>query len=136
MNYVLDACALIALLKREDGWDLVNALFNQARTGEITLYMHIINLLEVIYGFRRDKGTAYAVNILKNVHASPIRIIDTVSQPVFDEAARLKGTNKMSIADAIGIAIAESLNAAFVTSDHHELDAVQVKEDLDIYWFR
>jgi PIN domain nuclease of toxin-antitoxin system len=61
--YILDACALIALLKRETGWDMVDALFKQARVGEITLYMSIINLLEVIYGFRREKGAAYAANV-------------------------------------------------------------------------
>jgi predicted nucleic acid-binding protein len=136
MNYVLDACALTTLLKREYGWGVVNALFNRARTGEITPYMNIINLIEVIYGFRCDKGAAYAGNILKNVYASPICIVDTVSQPVFDEATRLKSANKMSLADAIGIATAESLNAAFVTSDHHELDAVDSKEAIDFYWFR
>jgi predicted nucleic acid-binding protein len=137
LNYVLDACTLIALLKREAGWDVVDALFKRARAGGITLYMNIINLLEVVYGFRRDKGAAYAVEVLENVHASSIRIIDTVSPPVFDEAARLKAIYKrMSVADAVGIATAENLDAAFVTSDHHELDIVEAKEAINFYWFR
>jgi predicted nucleic acid-binding protein len=136
LNYILDACALIALFKREAGWDVVNALFKRARVGEISLCMSIINLLEVIYGFRRDKGTAYAVELLKKVYSSPVSIIDTISQPVFDEASRLKSTYKMSLADSIGIATAQSLDAAFVTTDHHELDRVEEKETLSFLWIR
>jgi hypothetical protein len=77
LNYILDACALIALFKREAGWDVVNALFKRARVSEINLGMSI-NLLEVIYGFRRDKDITYAVELLKKVYSSPISIIDTI----------------------------------------------------------
>jgi predicted nucleic acid-binding protein len=134
--YALDACALIALLKRETGWDVVDALFKRARAGEITLCMSIINLLEVIYGFRRDKGVAYAAEILKKVYSSPISIIDTISQPVFDEVSRLKSAYKMSLADAVGLATAVNTSATFVTADHHELDTVASHEPIPFLWIR
>jgi predicted nucleic acid-binding protein len=67
----------------------------------------------------------------------PITVVRTISDDVYNEAARIKAIYKrVSIADAIGIATAESLDAAFVTSDHHELDAVDAKEAIDFYWFR
>jgi hypothetical protein len=40
------------------------------------------------------------------------------------------------LADAIGIATACSLDAVFVTSDHHELDTVEEHESFNFYWIR
>jgi predicted nucleic acid-binding protein len=151
-KFVLDACALLALLNKEKGGDKVNELFKQAKAGEITLYMSIVNLIEVFYGLIRDQGLDRAVEILKQIDNTPLKIVDTIPPPIYHEASRLKGANKMSLADAIGIATAESLNAAFVTSDHqegnlrlrfatarlrvHELDAVEKHESFSFFWFR
>jgi predicted nucleic acid-binding protein len=135
-NSVLDACALLALLNEEEGGDKVNELFKQAKAEKITLSMSVVNLIEVFYGLIRDEGLDRAVEILTQIDDSPLKIVDTISPTVYQRASRLKGTNKMSIADAIGIATAENLDAAFVTSDHHELNAVAAKEALNFYWFR
>jgi predicted nucleic acid-binding protein len=53
---VLDACALIAWLKNEPGEDTICALLDRAQDGEDSLYMGIVNLLEVCYGFYRELG--------------------------------------------------------------------------------
>ncbi|GHU67555.1 hypothetical protein FACS189447_09820 [Spirochaetia bacterium] len=63
MTYVLDACALIALLDDEEGKDKVDELFTRAKTGEIVLCISIINMLEVYYGFIRDDGLECADKI-------------------------------------------------------------------------
>ena len=55
-RYVLDACALIALLQDETGADKVAAVFNAASKGEAEIVMHKINLLEVYYGVYRSRG--------------------------------------------------------------------------------
>jgi len=44
---ILDACALIALLKREEGSDIVAGVYTKAVEGEGVLMMHKLNLLEV-----------------------------------------------------------------------------------------
>jgi predicted nucleic acid-binding protein len=49
MNYVLDACAVIALLDGEEGAEIVKDLFEKAEAGKITVYIHSVNLLEVYY---------------------------------------------------------------------------------------
>jgi predicted nucleic acid-binding protein len=136
MNYVLDACALLALFNGEQGDAVVDDLLIRADEDEIKLYMSIVQLIEVYYDRIRVVGSEMAAEILESILNYPITIIDNISTPVFHEASRLKAANKMSIADAIGIATAESLDAAFVTSDHHELDAVEAKEALDFYWIR
>ena len=48
--YILDSCALIALIKRENGWEPVFEVLREAITGRATVFMHEINLLEVYYG--------------------------------------------------------------------------------------
>ncbi|GHU18477.1 hypothetical protein FACS1894163_10510 [Spirochaetia bacterium] len=54
MTYVLDACALIALIKAEEGADAVQHLIEQAINEEITLCMSMANFIEVHYQFYRD----------------------------------------------------------------------------------
>jgi predicted nucleic acid-binding protein len=99
--------------------------------------MSIVNLLEVYYGYIRDAGRDEAAEILKPIYETPLRIINTISPSVYEEAARLKGTyRKISLADAVGIAVAAELSGHFVTSDHHELDIVDQREPVDFFWFR
>ena len=49
MDYVLDACAVIALLNDEGGADTVAALITQAGVGTDRLFMSGIQVLEVYY---------------------------------------------------------------------------------------
>jgi predicted nucleic acid-binding protein len=53
MNYFLDACAIIARFKGEKEGPTVESIIDRARRGEVKLYMSIVNLLEVRYGFLR-----------------------------------------------------------------------------------
>ena len=47
--YVLDACALTALLKKEKGADKVVEIYRKAVVGEAQLLMNKLNLLEKYY---------------------------------------------------------------------------------------
>ena len=75
---------------------------------------------------------------MKAIDETPLEIINTITQKVYDEAARIKGIHrKISLADSVGIATAVALDGIFVTSDHHELEAIASKEiSLKFYWFR
>jgi predicted nucleic acid-binding protein len=134
LNYVLDACALLALLKKEPGQEIIKDLLGQAESGKIVVSMSIVNLIEVFYGFIGELGKAAAQTILETVYTTPIKFINTISQPVFEEASRLKGTYKMSIADAIGVATASDISGTFVTSDHSELEEVEKNEPIPFLW--
>jgi len=124
MHYILDACALLAFLNDEEGAEKIEDLLNKSGTGDVSVSMSIINLLEVYYGELRDKGTEIAQIVLDMVQHYSINIINTVSEQVFNEAARLKAAYKISLADCIGLATAIEQSGQFVSSDHHELDAV------------
>jgi predicted nucleic acid-binding protein len=134
--YVLDACALLAFLNDEAGGDIIGDLLKKAADGECSLTMSIINLLEVHYGNIRSMGAEKAAIILGGILIAPIRIISTVSVPVFREASRLKASYKLSLADAAGVATALELSGQFVTSDHHELEIIARQEPMDFFWFR
>jgi PIN domain nuclease of toxin-antitoxin system len=137
-HYVLDACALVALLKGENGAEAVDHLFQQAVQSNAALFMSIVNLLEVYYGFVSDIGLTETRNMMNIIQYTPLVIIDTISQQVYHEAARLKGTyHRLSLADAVGVATAIELSGVFVTADHHELEVIENKETtLNFFWFR
>jgi predicted nucleic acid-binding protein len=133
--YVLDACALIALLDDEEGKDKIDELFTKARAGEISLYINIINLLEVYYGYIRVDGIESASKILAPISETPLKIVDVISQPIYQEAARLKGAFSISLADAVGLATAINFGGIFVTSDG-EFKQVEPWEKAPLLWFR
>ena len=136
MNYFLDACALLAFLNDEEGAGKIDDFLNQSAAKTISVSMSIVNLLEVYYGELRDKGADIAQIVLDMVQHYSIKIVNTISAQVFQEAARLKVTYKMSLADCIGLATAIEFSGQFVSSDHHELDEVAKKEASLIHWFR
>jgi len=133
--FVLDACALIALVKNENGANIVADVYKSASNGSVQLYMNRINLLEVYYGFYRDKGKEYALNIVKQVEASSVLIAE-FDREIFLEAGRLKATYKFSLADSIVVAQTIILGGSILTSDHHEFDAIDGKENLVFKWIR
>ena len=136
MNYILDACGLLAFLNDEEGADIIEDLLNKSASGDVSVYMSIVNLLEVYTGELRVKGSATAQIVLDTVSHYSIKIENTISEQIFKEAARLKATYRMSFCDCIGIATAIELSGQFASSDHHELDAVATNEINLIYWFR
>jgi predicted nucleic acid-binding protein len=135
MTYVLDACALVAYIKEEDGAATVQNLIDQAVDEETMLCMSIMNLIEVCYGFAGDLGKEQAAKILNQIYDLPLQIIDTISNRVFNEAVRLKSSYAVSLADTIGLATTFDLSAAFVTSDG-EIKPVDEAEPVTVFWFR
>jgi PIN domain nuclease of toxin-antitoxin system len=60
MDYVLDACALLAYLKKEPEAVKVKELFDKADTqpDETVIHISIVNLVEVYYGFIQENSEA------------------------------------------------------------------------------
>jgi len=54
--YVLDACALLALINNEQGADRVEAVLREALNGNTEVFMNKINIYEVYYGIYRVEG--------------------------------------------------------------------------------
>jgi len=135
-SYVLDACALIALFQEEEGANVVENLLVEAKEGICTVFMHRLNLMEVYYGYLRDFGSEIAQKHIDAVESSCIKIIDTISKEIMYEASKIKSIHKMSLADSIAVAQGVIKRAILVTSDHHELDAVDKDGLVEILWIR
>ena len=135
-KYVLDTCALVAFFNDEKGADVVENLFHEATLGICEIIINKYNLLETYYGYLRANGEEFAENIFKIVETSCINIVDVLTDEIFRQAGRLKVDFKISLADAIALAQAKVDDAIIVTSDHHELDAVERGTDINFQWIR
>ncbi|MCL2776059.1 MAG: type II toxin-antitoxin system VapC family toxin [Oscillospiraceae bacterium] len=136
-KYVLDACALLAMLHNEDGADLVADIINAANNGEANLSMHKANMLEVYYDIYRSVGKIKADEIISELKKRPITIISDISDGLFEEAGRLKSLYKISFADVFALATASVTGAALLTADHHEMDKIEQSEpNIKFHWVR
>ena len=122
MNQVLDASAMIAYLRREDGALVVRDLL---RDPAHICYAHTINICEVFYDFVRVEGVRDARRAVRDLVAVGVRPRRDMSTRRWQRAGEIKGTiRRVSIADCFCIALSEALRAVVVTSDHHEFDAL------------
>jgi predicted nucleic acid-binding protein len=119
--YVLDACAMIAYLKGEQGGATVDRLLQDRRN---TCYAHAINLCEVYYDFIRRADETTAEQVIADLAANGVAERGDLDPAIWRYAGKLKAGRRLSLADAIGLALAQRLGAEFVTSDHHEFDAL------------
>ncbi len=135
-KYVLDACALVALLQGEAGADRVTLIFDAAYKKAASIVMHKVNLLEVYYDVCRSHGKKNAHIMLASLRKSPVSINSEISDDIFIEAGRLKATYRISLADSIALAQTVIWGGELLTSDHHEFDEIEKKENISFHWIR
>jgi len=135
LTYILDACALLALLNEEfgKGYETVKDLLGIASKGEATMCMSLVNLVEVYYRYIQLKGVAIADAIMEQVKSLPINFIRDISDEVYFETARYKAHYPMSLADAFLCATAKSLSAVIVTKDK-EIKPAEENGTLSVLW--
>ena len=134
--YVLDACAMLAVLSNEPGADVVEYVYEKAASGEAILTINKLNLLEVYYDLFRSYGKERADEICNEIRRLPIQIFHEISDEVFMEAGRLKASYKISLADSIALAQALVTGGKLLTADHHEFDPIENNEPVVFHWIR
>jgi len=134
--FVLDACALLAVLAMEKGAGNIRDLFQKTVDHRATLIMNKLNFLEVYYKIYRAYGKVEADNLFKTMEQMPVTIKDTLTNEVFKEAGRLKTKYKLSLADSIAVAESIINKGSLVTADHHEIEPVETAEKINVTWFR
>ena len=135
-TYVLDACAIMAVLYGEEGAGIVETAFDEAYEGGARIIMHKANLLEVYYDILRKFGRDKSDTIISEIRKRPVEINSEISDEIFIEAGRLKSLYKISFADSFALAQAKICGGALLTCDHHEFDAIEEKEDINFVWIR
>ena len=136
VNYLLDACALLAYINDEDGADIIEDLLTRSTNGNVSLSMSIINVMEIYYGVYRDISIDEAEDILNEIISLPINIIDNMSVPVLREAGRIKASYRISLADSIALGLSSVNGFIIVTADHHEMDIIEKNEHIQFMWIR
>jgi predicted nucleic acid-binding protein len=134
MKHLLDACAFITFLDREDGALKVDHLLSLADNGKAEVYMTGVQLLEVYYDRGRAKGWDFAEDVFYELTHSSVRILYTLSPETLKRAGKMKVAYHISLADSIACATAQDLSAELVTSDHDELEPVEAGEPVAFYW--
>ena len=132
MTYVADACAIIALLRGEQGGDKMRDLLldpaSEAR-------MHAVNLGEVYYlALRRD--AADAAKVIEQVPRLGIQVRRDLDDDFVRLAGKWKAGNRLAYADAFVLALAERDNATVVSTDHGELDPIAAQGSISFLWLR
>jgi predicted nucleic acid-binding protein len=135
-TYVLDACALLAVLSNEQGAEVVEKVYERAVSGEVVLAMHKLNLLEVYYRLIQVYGKESADDIYIEITNLPICIYDEISGAIFSEAGRLKAKYKVSLADSVALAQAMVVDGELLTCDHKEFDPLVGSENVKFLWIR
>jgi predicted nucleic acid-binding protein len=136
MNYILDACAMIAVLDGKEGADIVKELFEKAEAGEATVAMHAVNVLEVYYDRIRAINAEVADDFLNKLIASPVSIIDTISAALIREAGRIKAAYNPPLGYCFAFATASVTQSVFVTTDHNDFDEIEKQEKYQFLWIR
>lgn len=121
MNFVMDACSMIAYLRGEAGSEVVASILMKE---ENRCVAHAINLCEVYYDFIRAKDEETARVAIADLQSIGIITTEDMDISFWQEAGKFKAKNSISMADCFAIALAMRENATLVTSDHHEFDPI------------
>jgi predicted nucleic acid-binding protein len=92
--------------------------------------------LEVYYKICSVYNQKEANRAKKKIKEFPVEIIIGLKEDVFNEAGKIKSKYKIPLGDAIAVAECIIGSGILVTSDHHDLEKIEEKENLKINWFR
>jgi ribonuclease VapC len=113
---VFDSFPILALLQQEGGEPRVRQILRQAVTGEVEIWMSLINLGEVLYLVERRRGKQATRKMLAELLSLPIHW-EEVGLAQIQRAAHLKAIYPISYADSFAAALAQSLRAKLLTGD-------------------
>jgi len=126
MTYILDACAIIAFLRGEEGADILSSLL----LNEVCMSPGV-NLCEVYYYdclFRGDSEPT-ARELISDLRSLGLIFRKDMDDQFWQMVASYKAKARKAslhvpLADCFVLSLAERENAAIVTSDHHEFDLI------------
>src|ERR1035437_5046760 len=119
MRYVLDACAIIALIKNEEGALVVRQALEDANN---FCFVHAVNLCEVYYDCLRCYGNVPSDTLLVKLVEAGVITRNDMDVDLWKAAGSLKARGRISLADCFAVALAEREDAVLLTSDRHEFE--------------
>lgn len=113
---VLDAFALLALLRDEPAAERVSDILRSVVAREHEALMSVVNLGEVLYNLERERGPRRTARMLAELRRVPIQVVPITRRRAF-RAARLKAHYRLGYADAFAAALAAEFGATLLTGD-------------------
>ena len=131
---MFDAGALVAYLDNEAGGEVVKQIIED---GDRPLYAHAMNLIEVFYHYAREVDVLKGREALETLVADGIERREDLDTAFCEDAGNLKAQwKRVSLADCCGVALARRLGGEFLTTDRHELTALQADNVTSITFIR
>ncbi len=130
-RFVLDSFAVFAYLNDEEGADQVGEILKGARSGEMEVYMHVVNLGEIFYLTMRQGDEALAYKVYGTVRRYPVTFIEDLSEDLLLTAGRFKAKNAIAYTDTFAAATAKLKDAVLVTGDP---EYKPLEGEIDIRW--
>ena len=125
-SFVLDTSALMAFIEREEGSERVRDILLSK-----SIIIPWLSLLEIVYISQRELGEEEALTryaLLKKLDA---KIIWDADEALLLNAARIKSTHSLSLADSVIAAITTQHNAILLHKDP-EYNQLQGVVDMEI----
>ncbi len=120
MGVVLDACAVIAFIRSEEGAEMVEQWLMQGGC-----VAHVLNLCEVYYDCIRRDGETRADAVLMDLLDAGVSARSDIDEDFWKDVGRIKAAvARISIADCFAVALARRVGVPVLTSDHHEFDNI------------
>lgn len=129
---VLDSYALIAHLMAQPPGAAVRDLLHRGASGEINLFMSVVNLGEVLYTVEKRKGLAATQDALSAIEELPI-ILEEATKAHALRAARFKAQFPIAYADCFALALAQSKGLPVLTGDP---EFARAEALVRIHWLR
>lgn len=131
-NYLFDSFAILCWLREEEGHEVVDRFLSDAQSGEVNLFISIINLGEVYYRIAKITDLETAGSILEKIKFLPVDVI-SASDHLVMKAAEMKARYPIAYADAFALATAMEHRAAIITGDP---EFKMVEQRAEIVWIR
>lgn len=134
MRKVFDAFAVLCWMQQEPAAGKVQHILEDAEKGAAELFVSAINIGEVYYRLLKSGHGTMAEAFLADVRKQlfPWRMVAASNRRVW-QAARLKGSHRISYADAFAIALAQEFDADLVTGDP-EIGEVESLGHVRVEW--
>ena len=125
MSVVFDTEALLAFYLGEVGGEEVMKLLTEVQEGKVQGYLNIVNLSELYYILYR-KSPMMAEEKERNLRGFGLEIVSVIDDQLWKEAAKMKGKQALSLADAFAAATAKVLKAKLLTSRDEEFRSLEI----------
>lgn len=126
MKKVIDTEALLAFYLDEPGASKMEELLQGSLNGTLESFLSIVNLAEFYYILAR-KSKKVAGEKEKSLRSYGMTIVPVEDDSLWREAAQIKASYSLSLADAFAAATAKLLKANLVTGSDKEFRGIGLK---------